>query len=331
MIPTTPTKRRALITGIDGQDGFYLAESLLQHDYTVFGITHSNVTAPSKLHSQLACVFVADLNQPQRLAEIVRQTRPQELYHLAAHHFSSQHGENSLGQLAPFVSVNLLAVDAALQVVRDEIPTSRFFYAASAHIFGTPLATPQTEETPHRPETLYAISKSAAVHLCRYYREAFGVFAAVGILYNHESPRRRSDFVTTQIARAAANAAMGRPTPLLLRDLDAVVDWGAAQDYVRAMWLTLQQPRADEYIISSGAPHTVREFARVAFDTVGLRAENFVTQDPKSINPPRRLLVVGDNSKIRRVCGWEPTISFHELVRGMVAAQLDELKPSSSL
>lgn len=327
--PNIPTKPRALITGISGQDGFYLAEWLLQQGYSVSGTTHSAVQVPFELRDRLADVFVADLTQPQQLAEIVRQARPHELYHLAAHHFSSQLSENSLGQLEPFVSVNLLAADAALHVVRDEMPTSRFFYAASAHIFGAPMTTPQTEKTPHRPDTLYAISKSAAVHLCRYYRESFGVFAAVGILYNHESPRRRPDFVTTRIARAAAGAAMGSSAPLLLRDLDAVVDWGAAQDYVRAIWLTLQQPRADEYIIASGVPRTVREFARAAFDAVGLRADDFVTQDPQYARPPR-LPYVGDNSKLRRVCGWEPAISFHDLVRDMVAAQLDELKRSSS-
>ena len=327
--PGSPTKPRALITGISGQDGFYLAEWLLQQGYAVFGTTRLVTQVSPKIRGRLAGVFVADLIQSHQLMEIVRRVQPHEVYHLAAYHFSSQRNENSLGQLEPFVAVNLRAADCVLQILRDEMPSSRFFYAASAHIFGVPAMMPQTEEMPHHPDTLYAISKSAGVHLCRYYRTTFGIFAAAGILYNHESPRRRADFVTTQIAHAAARAALGSRAPLVLRDLDAVVDWGAAQDYVRAMWLILQQPRADEYIIASGVPRTVREFAQVAFDAVGLRADDFVFQSSQDV-PPARLPYVGDNSKLRQVCGWEPTFSFHDLVRAMVLAQVDELKRSSA-
>jgi GDPmannose 4,6-dehydratase len=194
-----------------------------------------------------------------------------------------------------------------------------------------PEVCPQTESTPHRPNTLYGISKSAGVHLCEYYRANYGVHASAGILYNHESPRRQSNFVTTLIARAAAQASFGRPEPLIIRDLEAIVDWGAAQDYVTAMWLMLQQPRSDNYIIASGISHTVQDFADAAFEYVGLCAADFVVQEQKTTRSEKTLPYIGDSTKIRRVCAWEPTISFRDLVQGMVEIQLQQLRYSASL
>jgi GDPmannose 4,6-dehydratase len=324
----SPVKYRALITGVNGQDGFYLAEWLLRKGYEVHGTVRSPSKIPLELKERLAGISVINLIKPQLLADVVRQVRPYEIYHLAAHHFSSQGSENYTSQLDPFVSVNLLAADAALKVLRYELPNSRFFYAASAHIFGRPEVCPQTETTPHWPDTLYAISKSAGVHLCRYYRESHGIYTSVGILYNHESPRRPVSFVTTQIARAAAQAFLGKPKPLAIRNLDAIVDWGAAQDYVKAMWLTLRQPFGDEYIIASGISRTVQDFANEAFDYLGLRADVFVFQDQKTIRT-ESLPYVGDSSKIRRTCAWEPSVSFRDLVRSMVDVQLHSLRESA--
>ncbi len=272
-------RRNALITGVGGQDGFYLVEWLLQQGYEVYGIERSLAQVSRELKDRLAGLFCIELTEPQGLADVVRRVKPQEVYHLAAHHFSSQGSENRTDRLDPFWAVNLLAANVILEVFRQELKESRFFYAASAHIFGVPEVCPQTEWTRHRPNTLYGISKSAGVHLCRYYRESYGLHVSAGILFNHESPRRSASFVTTQLACAAAKASVGRPERLIIRDLEAVVDWGAAQDYVKAMWLMLQQPSGDDYVISSGIPRTVREFAETAFASVKLVATEFVFQD----------------------------------------------------
>lgn len=321
--------KRALITGVAGQDGSYLAEFLFDKGYEVHGIARSSSTITQVLRERLKSVSVIDLAKPQSLKKVIREIRPDEVYHLAAHHFSSQGTQNRTGELDPFISINLMAANVMLEVMRYKLPESRFFYAASAHIFGAPTVSPQTESTPLLPDTPYAISKSAGVHLCRYFREKHNVYASTGILYNHESPRRPSSFVTTQIARCATLAYVGKPEPIIIRDLDAVVDWGAAQDYVRAMWLTLQQSLGDDYIIASGVPRTVRDFAEAAFECVNLNADDFVFQDQKKVED-KRLPYIGDSSKVRQMCEWEPCISFHELVKEMVDYQLYCLKAAST-
>ena len=176
---------------------------------------------------------------------------------------------------------------------------------------------PQSESTLLKPETPYAISKVAGLHLCRYYRNVHGIFSAVGILYNHESPRRGPSFITTQIANAAAVASLGRPVSLKIRDLDAVVDWGDAKDYVEAMWLMLQQESPYELIIATGIPHTINEFAQAAFNTVGLHAKDYLTLDP-SIKKTSQVPYVGDNKRLKQICGWQPRTSFEHLVNDMV-------------
>ena len=321
-IKIDPFRRRcALITGVNGQDGYYLSEWLFRKGYEVYGISRSLTQIPTDMKDWLTGIFCVDLTEPQGLAEFVRRVQPHEVYHLAAHHFSSQNNENCTGQLNPFVAVNLLAPNIILEVLRYEFPQSRFFYAASPHVFGLADVCPQTEGTPHRPKTPYGISKSAGVHLCGYYRENFGLHTSAGILYNHESPRRSANFVTTQIVRAAAKAALGSPEPLKIRDLDAVVDWGAAQDYVIAMWQMLQQPRGDDFIIASGVPRTVLDFAVTAFNYVGLRAADFIFQEKKT-NLTKSLPYVGDNSKIRQICEWKPSVSFVDLVTTMVDSHI---------
>lgn len=309
--------KKALITGISGQDGSYLAKFLLSKGYEVHGI---DVCVPSlmpDLNDKLANMSVIDLNDQQALTDVLKRIRPDEIYHLAAHHFSSQSGKNISGEMNPFISVNLLSVNSMLEVITEDMPLARFFYAASAQMFGPVDVSPQTEDTPHRPNSPYSISKSTGFYLCRYYRESCGVHTSVGILYNHESPFRSLDFVTTKIARAAALACIARPEPLVLRDLDAVVDWGAAEDYVVAMWLTLNQKSGGEYIISSGVPRTVRDLAKAAFGHVDLNWGKFVSQENNKLST-KRLPYIGDSSKIREICGWKPTISFEQLVGDMV-------------
>ena len=273
------------------------------------------------LKEHLADFFVIDLDRPVLLANTILKICPDEIYHLAAHHFSSQSEKNRTEAFLPFNLINVLAVDEALQVMMADLQTTKYFYASSCQIFGVPTVFPQTESTPYNPDTPYSISKCTGFYLCRYYRSMYNIHASVGILYNHESPRRGMSFVSSQIARAAAKAYYGKCEPLLIKNLDAIVDWGAAEDYVRAMWLTLQQKNGDEYIIASGVPHTVRDFAKEAFGYLGLNWEKYVFQDKNRISSTR-LPYIGNSSKIRNICGWEPVISFEQLIKSMVDYQL---------
>jgi GDPmannose 4,6-dehydratase len=316
--------KRALITGVNGQDGSYLAELLLGQGYRVIGLDRRPPPRDLPSLAALDRHLVVDLLEPGALEAAIRQVRPDELYHLAAHHFSSQTDENRTGRLEPFLRVNLMAPSEGLEFIATELPSCRFFYAASAQVFGAPASSPQNELTPRNPDTPYGISKGAGMDVCRYFRAHRGVFTSVGILYNHESPRRGESFITTQIARAAALASVGLGEHLSIRDLDAIVDWGAAQDYVRAMWLALQQSTSGDYVIASGTGRTVRDFAQAAFAVVRLRASDHLTQE----SPPTtstRVPLVGNSSKIREICGWEPAISFDELVRSMVETQMQRL------
>lgn len=322
--------KRALITGVAGQDGSYLAEFLAKKGYEVNGVGRDSSTVQPKLRRNLNNLWEIDLDQPAPLRGIVEKIRPDEIYHLAAHHFSAQGTENRIGDLKPFISVNLMAADVLLGVIKEKIPSCRFFYAGSAHIFGEPTVCPQTESTPFRPETPYAISKVTGVHLCRYYLQTLNVYTSVGILYNHESRLRGDSFITTQIARCAALAYLGNPEQLVIRNLDAVVDWGAAKDYVQAMWLTLQQASGGEYVISSGVQRTVMDFANMAFDCVNLNASDHITQDKNLAGGCKQKPYVGDSSKIRNICGWEPQTSFRELVKEMVDNQVVQLSGQPS-
>jgi len=319
---------RALIIGVSGQDGYYLSRLLHDKQYEIYGTSLTHAEVSPDLTQILERVVVIDLNNSGNLRDLIQEIKPDEVYYLAAHHFSSQSGENRTGELAPFVTVNLLAADDVLRALVDYCNKCKFFYAASSHIFGLPETFPQNELTPQRPNTPYGISKSAALHVCRYYREAFGLFTAVGILYNHESPRRGLSFITKQIARAAALAHRGMPQKLVIRSFDSVVDWGAAEDYVKAMWLTLQQSNGGEYIIASGVPHTVRNFVDAAFSHVGLNADEYISQD-ESFVPSTQAPYVGDPSKIKKICGWEPSISFEELVCSMVDNEIKQLQQTT--
>lgn len=318
--------KRALIVGVAGQDGYYLTHNLVLKDYSVYGIDRFVSSMPADQKKILSGFTQIELFRTSPLVDHIRKILPDEIYYLAAHHFSSEGEENRAGLMAPFLKINVIEPNEVLELLQTELPLCKFFYAASSQIFGITDTHPQHEDTPFRPDTPYSISKYTALLLCRYYRETHGIYTATGILYNHESPQRSMSFVTTQIARAAALAAKGRGGPLFLRNVNAIVDWGAAEDYVEAMWCVLQQPSGGEYIISSGVPRTVMDFARAAFDVVGLKAEEYIFQQPgvSSFKPVR---YIGDNSKIRLQCGWRPHKSFECLVRDMVEAQL--LKESS--
>lgn len=307
-----------------------MAEYLYSKGYTVHGVDRSFFKLPPQVKNIISGLHEIDLTKLKVLKKLIQTVLPDEIYHLAAFHFSSQEDGNITMAFEPFNAVNLLATNEILDTIRRDLATCRFFYASSAHIFGKADHCPQNEKTPYRPDSLYAITKAAGSELCRFYREHHGVFASVGILYNHESSRRPPGFVTSQIAEAAAKASLGINVRLTLRDLDAIVDWGAARDYVRAMWLMLQQPCADDYIVASGVPRRIREFAKIAFDHVGLDADDFVFQD-QTAKKNEALPYVGDALKLKNRCGWQPALSFNDLVTDMVESHINRICQGNAL
>ena len=317
--------KKALITGLAGQDGSYLAELLLEKDYDVYGIVKPSNKRPSHLDERIKCYDDIDITKKNSLKILINEIEPDEIYHLAAYHFSSQNEENKNKLFEKFYLVNLYAANEILETIQKDLPRCRFFYASSCHIFGNVKAFPQNEETPIRPNSLYAITKAAGTNLCQFYREHYNIYTSVGILYNHESSRRSRNFVTTQIAESAAKASMGLPTKIFLQNMDAKVDWGSAKDYVTAMWLTLQQSNGDNYIIASGLTHTISEFAKIAFDSVGLNFSDYVFQKT-NVNLKEGAMYVGNHTKISSQCNWQPLTSFNDLVREMVQYQLIDLR-----
>ena len=313
--------KRALITGVTGQDGSYLAELLLAQGYEVHAIVRRaaledpehrmgrlrHVLGDLRLHS-------GSLESYPSLFKVVQQVVPDEFYHLAAQSFVSYSFEDEFSTLQG----NLNGTHYALSAVKECAPRCRFYFAASSEMFGKVREVPQRETTPFHPRSAYGISKCAGFDLTRNYREAYGVFAASGILYNHESPRRGFEFVTRKITSHAARIRYGLATEVRLGNLDARRDWGHAKDYVRAMWMMLQQPAPDDFVIASGAVHSVRDFCRLAFAHVGLDYEDHVVVDPRFFRPAEVDVLQGDATKARQVLGWRPTIPFEDMVREMV-------------
>ena len=311
-------EKRALIFGVSGQDGTYLAELLKAKDYRVYGTTTSPSSSVKGEVDEVVTMVLPDSNN---VTNLVGEVKPDEIYFLSAVHFSSQSDANKRANLEQFLSVNALSFHDVLKAVQRCSPPTKVFYAASAQVFGVPEQCPQDESCPRRPVTGYGVSKSLGMDICRYYREAQNVFVSAGILYNHESALRPQDFVSTQIVSAAAGAALGTGQRLSVRDLDAVADWGAAQDYVRAMWEILQLQRGDDFVIASGEPRAVREFIAEAYSHVGLDWRSYVANlgaRAVSIRNP----YVGNPRKIEAACGWKRSISFKELVASLVDSQL---------
>lgn len=317
--------KKVLITGISGQDGSYLAELLSVKGYEVYGTCRTISNCPPNINQIVKGLYEVNLETPGQIKGIIREVKPDEIYHLAAHHFSSQKDGNSKNSFIPFNAINLLVTNEVLETIHRELMGCRFFYASSCQVFGKVEHYPQTEETIYKPDSFYAIAKAAANQLCKFYRDKEGVYASVGILYNHESERRGPGFVTSEIALAAAQASLGMPVKLKIRDLAAIVDWGAAKDYVNAMWLSLQQSTSDEYIIASGVARTVNDFAVAAFKYVGLNSNNYVFQDENAVRGQRNHLI-GDPSKIKSRCNWKPDFSFDSLVSDMVKSRINSFK-----
>jgi GDPmannose 4,6-dehydratase len=321
--------RKALITGITGQDGSYLAEFLLEQGYQVIGMVRrtSTINFDRIRHIQDKITLVqGDLLDQMSLVDILREHRPREVYNLAAQSFVP----TSWKQPVLTGEFTALGVTRMLEAIRIVDPTIRFYQASSSEMFGKVQEVPQNEKTPFYPRSPYGVAKVYGHWITVNYRESYGIFACSGILFNHESPRRGLEFVTHKVTHGAARIKLGMADHLALGNLDARRDWGYAGDYVRAMWLMLQQPQPDDYVIATGETHSVRELCQEAFGYLDLDWERYVVVDPTLLRPAEVDHLVGDASKAGRVLGWEPTVTFRELVRMMVDADLQALRKTNN-
>jgi GDPmannose 4,6-dehydratase len=316
--------RRALITGITGQDGSYLAEFLLDRDYEVIGMVRrsSTVTFERIAHLQDRLTLVhGDLLDEVSMIEILRTHRPHEIYNLAAQSFV----QTSFGQPVLTGETTALGVTRLLDAIRIVDPDVRFYQASSSEMFGKVVEVPQTETTPFHPRSPYGVAKVYGHWITINYRESYDLHATSGILFNHGSPRRGIEFVERKVTHGVAKIKLGMADELRLGNLEAQRDWGFAGDYVQAMWMMLQQDEPDDYVISTGETHSVRELCELAFGHVGLDYQDYVVQDERFFRPAEVDLLVGDSKKARAELGWKPTTSFADLVHMMVDADIDLL------
>jgi len=326
--------KRALITGITGQDGSYLAELLLSLGYEVHGIVRRVALETPELRlgriAHLADRLIlhpATLESYPSIFHIMSRHEFHECYHLAAQSFVAESFLDGFSTM----STNINGTHYMLAALRELRPTCRFYFAGSSEMFGKVREVPQTETTPFYPRSPYGISKVAGFDLTRNYRESYGMFACSGILFNHEGPRRGFEFVTRKITSTAAKIKAGLASELRLGNLDAQRDWGHAADYVKAMHLILQQPTPDDYVVATGETHTVREFCEMAFSELGLDYRQYVKVDDRFFRPAEVDLLVGDATKARTVLGWKPAHSFHDLVREMVNNDIQLVQRQGSL
>jgi len=311
----------ALITGITGQDGSYLAELLLSKGYRVVGIVRRSSTTPYERIAHLVDhieLRSADLLDQTSLTDVVGETQPDEIYNLAAQSFV----QTSWTQPVLTGEFTALGVTRMLEAMRKAAPRARFYQASSSEQFGKVVETPQRESTPFYPRSPYGVAKVYGHWITVNYRESFGLYAVSGILFNHESPRRGLEFVTRKVTDAVARIKLGLQKELRLGNLEARRDWGFAGDYVDAMWRMLQQDAPDDYVIGTGETYSVRQLCTLAFEAVDLDYRDFVVQDPKFFRPAEVDLLVADPSKARQQLGWEPRVDFAGLVRMMVEADL---------
>ena len=315
--------KKALITGVTGQDGSYLAELLLEKGYEVHGIIRRssslNTQRIDHIFEQLQLHY-GDLTDSTSLGGVVSKTQFDEIYNLGA----QSHVRVSFDVPEYTADVDAVGTLRLLESIRTHCPAARFYQASSSELFGKVLETPQKETTPFWPRSPYGCAKAYAYYITKNYRESYGMHASNGILFNHESERRGETFVTRKITKAAARISTGQQSELLLGNLDAKRDWGHAKDYVEAMWLMLQQRDPDDYIIATGETHTIRELLDVAFSYLHLDWKNYVGIDPKYFRPAEVEILQGDASKAKRNLGWTPKIGFEELIVGMVNHDLRE-------
>ena len=318
-------RKTALITGVTGQDGSYLAELLLDKGYEVVGVvrrtSHDSYERIGHLLDRLH-VVAADLLDQHSLTSVIRDAKPAEVYNLAAQSFVP----TSWTQPVLTGEFTALGVTRILEAVRLAHPEARFYQASSSEMFGRVQESPQKETTPFYPRSPYGVAKVYGHWITVNYRESYGLFAVSGILFNHESPRRGLEFVTRKVTHAVARIVRGQAKELRLGNLDAKRDWGYAGDYVDAMWRMLQQPTPEDFVIGTGTAHSVRELCQVAFAHAGLDWQKFVTVDPALVRPAEVEHLLADPAKARRVLGWQPAVSFEQLVKKMVDADLERVK-----
>jgi GDPmannose 4,6-dehydratase len=319
------TKQKvALITGITGQDGSYLAEFLLSKGYRVCGMVRrasvENYERIAHIRSKIE-LFQGDLLDQYSLISVLKDVRPSEVYNLAAQSFVP----TSWNQPVLTSEFTALGVTRMLESIRLVDPGIRFYQASSSEMYGRVRETPQSELTPFYPRSPYGVAKVYGHYITVNYRESYDLFAVSGILFNHESPRRGLEFVTRKVTDGVAKIKLGLANELRLGNLEARRDWGFAGDYVEAMWLMLQQSEADDYVIATGETHTVQRLVEVAFSHAGLNWERFVKQDPKFLRPAEVDLLIGDPSKAREKLGWTPRVSFEQMIQMMVDADIERL------
>jgi GDPmannose 4,6-dehydratase len=316
---------KALITGITGQDGSYLAELLLSEGYEVHGIVR-HLALEDTLHRMWRIRHLLDritlhagsMESYASIFNVVEQVQPDECYHLAAQSFVGYSFEDEFST----INTNINGTHFLLSAIKRKAPHCRFYFAASSEAFGKVRETPQDENTPFHPRSPYGISKMAGFELTRNYREAYNLHASSGILFNHESPRRGHEFVTRKITSHAALIKLGRELTIKLGNLEALRDWGHSRDYVQAMWLMLQQKDPDDYVIATGESHSVREFIEKAFSLLELDYKDYLEIDSAFYRPAETTILQGNYAKAKRVLGWQPTVFFQDLVREMVESDL---------
>jgi len=324
------TGKTALITGITGQDGSYLAELLLAQGYRVVGMTRRTSTEVHERIEHLVDrveIVSGDLLDQSSMTKLITDIRPHEVYNLAAQSFVP----TSWAQPVLTGEFTALGVTRVLDAIRQVDTKIRFYQASSSEMFGKVQETPQREETPFYPRSPYGVAKVYGHWITVNYRESYDMFAVSGILFNHESERRGKEFVTRKITDGVARIALGIQKTLALGNIEARRDWGFAGDYVRAMWLMLQQDKAEDFVVATGRTHTVREFCRLAFAAADLNYEAYVVEDARYMRPAEVDLLIGDPSKAKRVLGWEPETTFEQLIDRMVRADLARLRPLANV
>lgn len=326
--------KKALITGITGQDGSYLAEFLLKRGYEVHGIER-RIALEDPEHRLPRVKHILDdiilhpgsLESYASIFNVVEEVKPDECYHLAAQSFVSYSFEDAFSTF----NTNINGTLHILSAIKQKTPKCRFYFAASSEIFGKAKETPQNEDTPFHPRSPYGISKVAGFDLTRNYREAYNLFACNGICFNHESPRRGFEFVTRKITNAVVRIKLGLDKELRLGNLEAKRDWGFSRDYIEAMWLMLQQDKCDDYVIATNETHSVREFVELAFSHVGLDWRDYVVEDKRFYRPAEIHLLRGDYSKAKKILGWQPKVTFEGLVKIMVDSDLERIRKRENL
>lgn len=321
--------KKAIVSGICGQDGSYLAELLIDKGYEVHGIVRrsaveNNTHRFSRINHIMNKITLhgGDITNYNNVYSIISKVKPDEFYHLAAQSFVAESFKD------PFTTfdTNVNGTLNILEAIRDVCPLCKIYFAGSSEMFGKVVETPQTEKTPFYPRSPYGVSKVAGFDLMRNYRESYNMFCCSGILMNHESPRRGYEFVTRKITTTIAKILKGETNELRLGNLESKRDWGHAQDYVYAMYLMLQHSVPDDYVIATGETHSIKEFLEIAFDYVNLNWEDYVIIDPQFYRPAEVDILLGDCSKAKKVLGWEPKVTFKELVESMIESDLNNLK-----